>query len=165
MRVSLTLVAVFATLLILGIAAEPTHAKTRSAWGTGDYAGYCGTVTVGGLSYEGRFHKWTQSSHSYTVTRMGDGVRLSVPFEFQHGVWELDKWGDKERLINNSQQQGIERTDRNGFVSRDGTQGIKCRVQVGRRYLIEAYTAIRVNDRKGTLDVFVNDTATFVVWE
>ena len=164
MRFSLKMLALFATILVIGLAADSIHAKQSGTWGTGDFSGYYGTVYVGSLTYESDFG-WTQSSHWYEVINMFNFVRLSVPYEFQHGVWEVRNGNDKGRFVNNSQQQATDRTDRNGYVYRDSTQGVNCNGQRAGQYFIEAYTAIRVSERAGSLEVKVTDTSKFRIWD
>lgn len=122
----------FAVLIVVMslFTARITLAEKVSGWGTGTLSGYHGMVYIGNFAYEPDFG-WTQSSHWYEVINFHDFVKISVPYEFQHGVYEIksrDHNGDPDqtRFVDNSQQAATDRTDRNGYAYRDGTKGVNC---------------------------------------
>ena len=136
-----------------------TSAEQVSGWGTGTLSGYHGTVYIGNFTYEPDFG-WTQSSHWYEVINFHDFVKISVPYEFQHGVYEIksrDHTGDPDetRFVDNSQQAATDQTDRNGYAYRNGTQGVNCNGQPRGEYYITGYTAIRVSVDDGSLELTV----------
>ena len=158
---SLSTIFLAALIGVVGLfATRITSAEQVSGWGTGTLSGYHGTVYIGNFAYESDFG-WTQSSHSYTVTNFEDLGRISVPYDFHHGVYEIlsrDHNGDPDetRFVGDSQQAATDQTDRNGSGSRDGTQGVNCNGQRAGRYYITGYSAIRVSVRGGSLDLTVS---------
>ena len=160
---NISLSTILLAVLIVGVSLFTTTitlAEQVSGWGTGTLSGYHGTVYIGNFAYEPDFG-WTQSSHSYEITNFDDDLgRISVPYEFQHGVYEIqtrDRNGDPDqtRFVDNSQQAATDQTDRNGYGYRDGTQGVNCNGQRRGEYYITGYTALRVTVRGGRLELTV----------
>ena len=83
-----------------------------------------------------------------------------MPYDFHHGVYEIqsrddDGDPDETRFVDDSQQDGTDKTDRNGYGYRDSLLGVNCNGQPEGEYYITGYTAIRISVRGGSLELTV----------
>jgi hypothetical protein len=71
------------------------------------YAGYKGEETPRSFTLDGRkihvievLTRWYTETHSYFRVRTDDGLRYTLRYELDHGIWELvmqERFGDKEK--------------------------------------------------------------------